>query len=117
MGWSRRRVLGLAAFTMTAGAAGLSSCTLWATRRQHRSGDAENEQHEGYPRPEQTARLFQDGSRHLLETGDWATASTKSGGVLHMPTGRLVAADPSWLPSRQRLGISPYTVAVPRGAY
>ena len=34
-----------------------------------------------------------------------------------MPTGRLIAADPSWLPSADRLKLVPYTVTVPAGSY
>ena len=37
--------------------------------------------------------------------------------MLRLPTGRLIAADPSWLPSWQRLGIAPFTTTVPAGAY
>jgi Protein of unknown function (DUF4241) len=107
VGWSRREAVGLALF---AGVGGLAGC-------DDRAAAPQRENDDGFPMPEQTAGLFEEGSRHQLSVGDWATATTRSAGMLCMPTGRLIAADPSWLPSSQRLHIGPYTVTVPAGSY
>src|SRR5262245_26501823 len=41
--------------------------------------------------PSAVADLFRPGTRHVLDTGEHAVASTQTAGVLHMPTGQLVA--------------------------
>lgn len=107
MGWSRREAIGLA---LAAGVGGLAGCDRHAAA-PWREDDGR------FPMPEQTAGLFEEGSRHQLSVGDWVTATTRSAGMLSMPTGRLIAADPSWLPSAQRLHIGPYTATVPAGSY
>lgn len=117
MGWSRRRALSLGSLGAVAVAVALGGCSRRAGGRAPHLGSDDAGDRKPFPSPEQSVTLFQDGSRHLLEIGAWATAATKSAGVLRMPTGRLVAADPSWLPSWQRLGIAPYTVTVPPGDY
>lgn len=67
--------------------------------------------------PGQPAELFEQGGRHFLDNGVSATTTIHGAGELRLPTGRLVAADPSWLPSWERLGIAPYTATVPAGSY
>ncbi|WP_127506064.1 DUF4241 domain-containing protein [Actinoplanes solisilvae] len=68
--------------------------------------------------PEQTATLFTPGSTHVLENGDTATAELFKAGRLKLPTGRLVAVDPHWLPRRSWQPASgPFSVRLPPGAY
>jgi hypothetical protein len=122
MTWSRRQTLRLALL-----AAGGSGAAAWAAlsgcsarpspRRPVPGGRPGSEERTPWSAPEQTAELFRPGTRHRLDSGEWATAVTCPAGVLHLPTGRLVAADPSWLPSWQRLDIAPYTAAVSPGTY
>jgi hypothetical protein len=67
--------------------------------------------------PAAAADLFQPGTRHRLETGDIAVSDPMQAGVLRLPTGRVVAVDPSWLSGGPLNEVSPFTVAVPPGAY
>jgi hypothetical protein len=67
--------------------------------------------------PSAAAQLFQPGSRHRLDTGVTATAEVVSAGSLQLPTGRLVAVDPSWLYLTRPPVVGPFTVAVPPGTY
>ena len=53
----------------------------------------------------------------MLETGETATASLRPAGFLRLPTGRLVAADPSWVADAERLRVVAYTVPVKPGRY
>jgi hypothetical protein len=117
--WSRRRALLLALVTAAGGpgAALLAGCSTRPPHGEPLPADALPRESNPWPRPEQTAELFRPGSRHLLETGEWVTAATLSGGVLRLPTGRLVAADPSWLDTWESSGIAPYTATVPPGQY
>ncbi|GAB1646221.1 DUF4241 domain-containing protein [Krasilnikovia sp. MM14-A1259] len=122
MGWSRRRALYVGGWlAVNAGLIGLWRWSPSSSLLPHDDGftvgDVGAQEAVAFPVPERTARLFQDGSRHLLDSGDLAIASTKPAGVLRLPTGQLVAADPSWLPSARQLGIAPYTVTVPPGSY
>lgn len=103
--WNRRAALRLTLLAATAGTIG--ACDQPAAVPPRPSFPP------GFPLPEQTAALFEEGSRHQLDTGDWATASTVPGGSLRLPTGRLVAADPAW----DWRNIEPFTVAVAPGAY
>jgi hypothetical protein len=68
--------------------------------------------------PSAAAGLFHPGTRHRLEGGKTAVAEVLPAGSLRLPTGRLVAVDPSWLSGRRRPpGIGPFTVTVPPGTY
>ncbi len=68
--------------------------------------------------PSAAADLFQPGTRHRLETGKTAIAEVLPAGSLRLPTGRLVAVDPSWSSGGWRPpGIGPFTVTVPPGTY
>src|SRR5436309_8977969 len=67
--------------------------------------------------PSAAADLFRPGTRHRLETGEVAVAEVLPAGVLRLPTGRLVAVDPSWLSGGRPPGIGPFTVTVPPGGY
>jgi hypothetical protein len=69
------------------------------------------------PSPFTTDLLFQPGTRLRLANGDTVVAAVEPAGVLELPTGQLVAVDPSWLPSFRHLGIGPYTVSAPPGFY
>jgi hypothetical protein len=114
--WTRRRAVRLALAVVGSGVAALGSgCP--AQRPPVRPGPVEADKRRRWSPPEQTAQLFQPGTRHLLDNGEWATAATHAAGVLQLPTGRLIAADPSWLPSWQRLSIAPYTATVPAGRF
>jgi hypothetical protein len=107
--WSRRNAIGLA---LTVGTASLVGCERPAAAPRNPDTDAG-----GFPTPEQTDGLFEDGSRHQMDNGDWVTVTTQPGGTLRMPTGRLIAVDPNWLYRAEQLGIEPYTVKVPAGSY
>lgn len=67
--------------------------------------------------PSAVADLFLPGTRHVLDTGESAVASIEFAGVLHMPTGQLVAVDPSWLSLGPPPGVTPFTVSAPPGDY
>jgi len=67
--------------------------------------------------PSAAADLFRPGSRHRLDTGVTATAEVVPAGSLQLPTGRLVAVDPSWLYLTPRSVVGPFTVAAPQGTY
>ena len=114
MGWSRRDAARLA---LAAGAVGLSGCARPAAAPPPQQQQQLEFDPPGFPFPEQTAGLFRNGSRHQLDNGDRVTATTKAGGTLRMPTGRLIAADPNWLPNAEQLNVVPYTVTVPAGSY
>lgn len=63
--------------------------------------------------------LFRPGARYALPRGDdigkvdVVVVDVRQGGLLQLPSGRLVAADPGWLDTR----LAPFTVAVDPGAY
>ncbi|MFC7243169.1 DUF4241 domain-containing protein [Catellatospora aurea] len=61
--------------------------------------------------------LFEPGTEFELTVGGRAGVVLRDVGLLNLPTGSVIAADPSWLPSWQRLGIAPYTAAVRPGKY
>jgi hypothetical protein len=61
--------------------------------------------------------LFVPGTVFELTVGGRVEVGVRDAGVLNLPTGQIIAADPSWLPSWQRLGIAPYTATVPPGRY
>jgi len=113
MSMDRRRAL-IAALSLTAlGAAGISGCAGGQTPvRVTPSADPRSRLY-----PSDAADLFQPGTRHRLETGDVAVAEVLPAGVLRLPTGRLVAVDPSWLSPRPPPGIGPFTVTVAPGVY
>ncbi|MET0418487.1 MAG: DUF4241 domain-containing protein [Actinoplanes sp.] len=68
--------------------------------------------------PAAAASLFRPGSQHMLTTGDEAVAEVVQAGTLRLPTGRLVAVDPSWLPAASWTPpVGPFTATVPPGAY
>lgn len=67
--------------------------------------------------PSAAEALFEPGTRHRLETGEAAVSEVVPAGVLKLPTGRLVAVDPGWTPSAQRLGLGPFTETVAPGEY
>jgi Protein of unknown function (DUF4241) len=67
--------------------------------------------------PSAVADLFRPGTRHVLDTGQPVVAATQFAGVLHMPTGRLFAVDPSWLYLGPPPGVTPFTVPAPPGDY
>lgn len=67
--------------------------------------------------PSAAANQFQPGSRHLLDTGATATAEVVPAGSLQLPTGRLIAVDPSWLSPTPLRAVEPFTVAAPPGTY
>ena len=67
--------------------------------------------------PSAAADLFQPGKRFRVETGDVAVSELKPAGMLRMPTGRLVATDPSWLHAGPSPDIGPFTATVAPGAY
>lgn len=69
------------------------------------------------PDPSILEALFRAGNRFVLFTGTALTARIHNAGLLRLPTGRLIAADPDWLPSWRRLDVHPFTVGVPAGAY
>ncbi|MGS2619992.1 DUF4241 domain-containing protein [Micromonospora sp. LZ34] len=117
--WSRRQTLRLAlAAAASGGGSILGGCS---TRSPLGPPDSPRslapQESSPWPLPEQTATLFRPGSRHLLDSGEWATVRTLPAGDLHLPSGNLIAADPSWLMSWERLGIASFTVTVPPGTY
>lgn len=61
--------------------------------------------------------LFEPGTKFELTVGGQSSIVLREVGLLSLPTGSLIAADPSWLPGWQRLGIAPYTAAVRPGKY
>jgi hypothetical protein len=61
--------------------------------------------------------LFEAGTEFELTVGGRAPVKLRDAGELNLPSGEVIASDPSWLPSWQRLDIAPYTVAVPPGRY
>jgi hypothetical protein len=61
--------------------------------------------------------LFVPGTELELTVGGRIGVGVREVGLLNLPSGRVIAADPSWLPSWQRLGIAPYTASVQPGRY
>ena len=69
------------------------------------------------PSPFLTAQLFHPGTRLRLNLGETAVAATEDAGVLDLPTGQLIAVDPSWLYRGPRPDTVPFTVSAPPGHY
>ncbi|PWU51275.1 hypothetical protein DLJ47_22135 [Micromonospora sp. S4605] len=116
--WSRRQVLRLALVPVAVGGGAiLGGCSMYQPSGTSVPSASLGPEETIPWSPGQAAELFRPGSRHLLDSGEWATATTLPAGVLHLPTGRLVAADPSWLMSWERSGIAPFTATVPPGSY
>jgi len=67
--------------------------------------------------PSAAGQLFRPGSQHRLDTGVTATAEVVPAGSLQLPTGRLVAVDPSWLHPGPAPLVGPFTMAAPSGTY
>ncbi|MGK5685149.1 DUF4241 domain-containing protein [Actinoplanes sp. URMC 104] len=68
--------------------------------------------------PDVAASLFEAGTQHPVGTGDTATAEVLPAGRLPLPSGRLTAVDPSWLPPRSwSPPIGLFTTRVPPGTY
>jgi hypothetical protein len=70
------------------------------------------------PSPFLTAQLFHPGTRLRLDLGETAVAATEDAGVLDLPTGQLIAVDPSWLyrgptPYRSRCRLRRATIRSP----
>lgn len=61
--------------------------------------------------------LFEPGTEFELTVGGRANVAVRDVGLLNLPSGKVIAVDPSWLPSWQRLGIAAYTVSVRPGRY
>jgi hypothetical protein len=111
--WGRREILGAGFLAVVGGMIVTARLLLPPSRRLETAVPRPYDESQGFPIPEQTAELFRDGSRHQLADGALVTVMTTPGGALRLPTGRLVAVDPSWRLTR----IQPYTVAVPPGSY
>ncbi len=62
--------------------------------------------------------MFQPGNRYRLPDPDGteAVVEVHNAGLLHLPTGRVVACDPFWGSDVQRQ-VAPFTVTVPPGRY
>ncbi len=62
--------------------------------------------------------MFQPGARYRLPDPDGTVAVVEvhDAGLLHLPTGRVVACDPFW-GSEVRRQVAPFTVTVPPGRY
>ena len=62
--------------------------------------------------------MFQPGTRYRLPDPDGTVALVEvlDAGLLHLPTGRVVACDPFWGSEVQRQ-VAPFTVTVPPGRY
>jgi Protein of unknown function (DUF4241) len=117
VGLSRRRMLRLA---LCAGAGGGVTAGVLALATQSGrvpSGVSSTPDARALTSPSAVAGLFRPGTRHLLDSGETAVATTRSAGVLHMPTGRLFAVDPSWLHLGPPSGVAPFTVSAPPGDY
>lgn len=70
------------------------------------------------PRPPDPDTLFRTGTELILTvTGTPAKVRTQGAGRLHLPTGWLIAVDPSWLASWRTPRIRPFTARVPPGSY
>jgi hypothetical protein len=68
--------------------------------------------------PAVAASLFTPGSRLRLTTGDEAVTEVLPAGRVRLSSGRLMAADPSWLPAGSwSPAMGPFTATVPPGAY
>jgi len=113
---SRRRMLQLA---LGAAAAGVTASTVACVRadRARPRGVSPTPDARTLTSPSAVAELFRPGTRHVLDTGEPAVAATQLAGVLHMPTGRLLAVDPSWLYLGPPSGVAPFTASVPPGDY
>jgi hypothetical protein len=70
------------------------------------------------PEPPDFDPMFQPGTRYRLPDPDGTVAVVEvhDAGLLHLPTGRVVACDPFWGSEVQRQG-APFTVTVPPGRY
>ena len=70
------------------------------------------------PEPPDFEPMFQPGTRYRLPDppGTVAVVEVHDAGLLHLPTGRVVACDPFWGSQVQRQ-VAPFTVAVPPGRY
>lgn len=56
--------------------------------------------------------LFEPGTEFELTVGGRVRVDVREVGLLNLPSGRVIVADPSWLPSWQRLSIAPYIASV-----
>jgi hypothetical protein len=70
------------------------------------------------PEPPDFEPMFQPGARYRLPdpAGTVAVVEVHDAGLLHLPTGRVVACDPFW-GSQVRRQVAPFTVTVPPGRY
>jgi hypothetical protein len=70
------------------------------------------------PEPPAFDPMFQPGTRYRLPdpAGTLAVVEVHDAGLLHLPTGRVVACDPFWGAQVQRQ-VTPFTVTVPPGRY
>ena len=70
------------------------------------------------PEPPDFAPMFQPGNRYRLPDakGTEAVVEVLDAGLLHLPTGHVVACDPFW-DSAIRDACMPFTVTVPPGRY
>ena len=70
------------------------------------------------PEPPDFDPMFQAGARYRLPdpAGTVAVVEVHDAGLLHLPTGRVVACDPFW-GSEVRRQVAPFTVTVPPGRY
>lgn len=68
------------------------------------------------PVPLQPSRLdavFRSGTRYAMATGDPVVVEVRRAGLLHLPSGRLIVADPALLDTE----LEAFTTAVPAGTY
>jgi hypothetical protein len=115
---SRRRMLQLTLCAAAGGGATASTAALCAhADRVRPRGVSPRPDPPALTSPSAVAELFRPGTRHVLDIGEPAVAATQPAGVLHMPTGRLFAVDPSWLYLGPPPGVAPFTVSVPPGDY
>jgi Protein of unknown function (DUF4241) len=63
--------------------------------------------------PSRLDALFQSGTRYAMATGDPVVVEVRRAGLLHMPSGRLIMADPALLDAQ----VEPFTIAIPPGTY
>ena len=70
------------------------------------------------PEPPDFEPMFQPGTRYRLPdpASTVAVVEVQDAGLLHLPTGRVVACDPFWGAQVQRQ-VAPFTVTVPAGRY
>jgi hypothetical protein len=108
---NRRQALIGALSVATIGVAGTSGCD----GRPNPVPPADDPPKRLYPSA--AADLFEPGKRFRVDTGDVAVSELKPAGTLRLPTGRLVATDPSWLYAGPPPDIGPFTATVAPGAY